>query len=166
MYLDGEPLFYLDGNRRPTTEPFKVVNDDEYFLCRGTVSQWYRRQITEEFNTLSEKDGLTQITGKNCALKLTRTKSERKLPIVTVEMFPTAGAMDHCILGGGCKSSRYVILYVKEKVLYRTFILNEPEMDIYREYCLNNKSEILSESTCWNHLNTATSKVPAIKNAD
>jgi len=138
-YSNGEPLFFLDDKRRPSIQPFKTVNDDEFFLCRGTVSQWYRRQVSEEFNSLALKDGLTIVTGKNCALKLTKSNSGKKLPILTIEMFPTANAMDHCVLGGGCPSSRYVILLVNENILYRTFILNESEMDVYKEYCLNNK---------------------------
>ena len=162
-YSNGEPLFFLDSKRRPSIQPFKTVNDDEFFLCRGTVSQWYRRQITEEFNSLAEKDNLTIVTGKNCALKLTKTNSGKKLPILTLEMFPTAIAMDHCVLGGGCPSSRYVILLVKDNILYRTFILNEPEMDIYKEYCLNNKGETLAQTSCWKYLVDKASNLTSAK---
>ena len=38
-----EPLFYLDSKRRPFIEPFHKTDSDEYFICRGTVGEWYRQ---------------------------------------------------------------------------------------------------------------------------
>lgn len=43
------------------------------------------------------------------------------------------------------------MLYVKERTLYRTFILGDSKSRIKRQYCLDNQSNILAEKSCWRH---------------
>ncbi|MSQ57923.1 MAG: hypothetical protein EXR35_10670, partial [Limnohabitans sp.] len=43
-----EPLFYIDSKRRPYIEPFQKTEAEEYFICRGTVGEWFRKLLAEE----------------------------------------------------------------------------------------------------------------------
>ena len=99
-----EPLFYLDSKRRPYIEPFHKTDSDEYFICRGTIGEWYRQVLAKEFNTLAERDDLTAVTGSTCALHLINTQTGKKLPIVSVEMYPSTDDMRSCVLADICPS--------------------------------------------------------------
>ena len=146
-----EPLFYLDSKRRPYIEPFHKTETDEYFICRGTIGEWYRQVLANDFNKLAERDDMTPVTGSTCALHLINTQTGKKLPIVAVEMFPSTDDMRSCVLADTCPHLRSVILYVKERTLYRTFILGDAKKKIRRQYCLDNQSNILAEKNCWRH---------------
>jgi hypothetical protein len=146
-----EPLFYLDSKRRPYIEPFHKNETDEYFICRGTVGEWYRQVLANDFNKLAERDDMALVTGSTCALHLINTQTGKKLPIVSVEMFPSTDDMRSCVLAELCPHLRSVILYVKDRTLYRTFILGDAKKKIRRQYCLDNQSNILAEKSCWRH---------------
>lgn len=146
-----EPLFYLDSKRRPFIEPFHKTDSDEYFICRGTVGEWYRQVLAQDFNKLAERDGMPTVSGSTCALHLMATHSGKKLPIVAVEMFPGADDMRSCVLSETCPQLRTVMLYVKDRTLYRTFILGDAQRRVKRQYCLDNQSKILAEKSCWRH---------------
>jgi len=146
-----EPLFYLDSKRRPFIEPFHKTDSDEYFICRGTVGEWYRQLLAQDFNKLAERDGMPPVSGSTCALHLIATHSGKKLPIVAVEMFPGADDMRSCVLAETCPQLRTVMLYVKDRTLYRTFILGDAKRRVKRHYCLDNQSKILAEKSCWRH---------------
>lgn len=146
-----EPLFYLDSKRRPYIEPFHKNESDEYFICRGTVGEWYRQVLANDFNKLAERDDMASVTGSTCALHLINTQTGKKLPIVSVEMFPSTDDMRSCVLAEKCPHLRTVILYVKDRTLYRTFILGDAKKKIRRQYCLDNQSNVLAEKSCWRH---------------
>jgi hypothetical protein len=146
-----EPLFYLDPKRRPYIEPFHKTESDEYFICRGTVGEWYRQLLANDFNKLAERDDMSSVSGSTCALHLINTQTGKKLPIVSVEMFPSTDDMRSCVLAEICPHLRTVILYVKDRTLYRTFIVGDAKKKIRRQYCLDNQSNILAEKSCWRH---------------
>jgi hypothetical protein len=146
-----EPLFYLDPKRRPYIEPFHKTETDEYFICRGTVGEWYRQVLANDFNKLAERDDMPSVTGSTCSLHLINTRTGKKLPIVSVEMYPSTDDMRSCVLADTCPHLRTAILYVKERTLYRTFILGDAKKKIRRQYCLDNQSNILAEKSCWRH---------------
>jgi hypothetical protein len=146
-----EPLFYLDSQRRPYIEAFHKTDSDEYFICRGTIGDWYRKLLTVDFNKLAARDGLPEVSGSTCALQLIRTHSGKKLPIVAVQMFVSSDAMRNCVLSDNCPQARQVIVYIKQRTLYRTFIISDAKRRVYRQYCLDNQSNVLANTSCWKH---------------
>jgi hypothetical protein len=146
-----EPLFYFDSKRRPYIEPFHKTDNEEYFICRGVIGEWYRQLLAQEANMLAEKDGLDKVTGSTCAVRLVATHSGKKLPIVSIELYVNSNVMRSCILGEGCPQSRTAIMYVLNKTLYRSYFITDHEKKIRRYYCLDNKSNILAKEECWYH---------------
>jgi len=146
-----EPLFYFDSKRRPYIEPFHKSGDEEYFICRGVIGEWYRELLAQEANMLAEKDGLDKVTGSTCAVRLVATHHGKKLPIISVELYVNSNVMRSCILGETCPQSRTAIMYVLNKTLYRSYFITDREKKIRRFYCLDNKSNILSKEECWYH---------------
>lgn len=146
-----EPLFYFDSKRRPYIEPFHKTDEEEYFICRGVIGEWYRELLAQEANMLAEKDGLDKVTGSTCAVRLVATNHGKKLPIVSVELFVNSNVMRSCILGDSCPQSRTAIMYVLNKTLYRSYFITDREKKIRRYYCLDNKSNILAKEECWYH---------------
>ena len=146
-----EPLFYLDSKRRPYIEPFHKTDNDEFFICRGTVGEWYRRLIAQDFNKLAARDGLPEVSGSTCALQLISTQTGKKLPIVAVQMFVSSDAMRNCVLSDNCTQARQVIVYLRKRTLYRSFILSDAKKRVHRHYCLDNQSEVIAETSCWKH---------------
>ena len=152
-----EPLFYIDSKRRPYIEPFQKTDAEEYFICRGTVGEWFRKLIAEEATQLAEKDKLAPVTGSTCALRLVATHSGKKLPILSVELYVSTDIMRACILGQYCPQSRTGIIYVRDTTLYRSYIISDQKKRIMREYCLDNKSNILATKSCWEHFDRPSS---------
>ena len=150
-YEGIEPLFYLDSKRQPYIEPFNERGEEKYYLCRGTVGEWYRELLAKDMNMLAAKLDMALATGKTCAMRLVPTEKPPKLPIVTIEFYVNTDVMRSCILGEDCPQPRFVIFSVKDRTLYRTYILSDHKKHIYKEFCLNNKSEILDETSCWKH---------------
>lgn len=146
-----EPLFYFDSKRRPYIEPFHKTDEEEYFICRGVIGEWYRELLAQEANMLAEKDGLDKVTGSTCAVRLVATHHGKKLPIVSVELYVNSNVMRSCILGESCPQSRTAIMYVLNKTLYRSYFITDREKKIRRYYCLDNKSNILAKEECWYH---------------
>jgi len=146
-----EPLFYFDSKRRPYIEPFHKTDEEEYFVCRGVIGEWFRQLMAEEANMLAAKDGLNPVTGSTCAVRLVATHQGKKLPIVSVELYVNSSVMRSCILGESCPQSRTVIMYVLDKTLYRSYFITDHERKIRRSYCLDNKSKVLAKEECWNH---------------
>ena len=146
-----EPLFYFDSKRRPYIEPFHKTDEEEYFICRGVIGEWYRELLAQEANMLAEKDGLDKVTGSTCAVRLVATNHGKKLPIVSVELYVNSNVMRSCILGDSCPQSRTAIMYVLNKTLYRSYFITDREKKIRRYYCLDNKSNILAKEECWYH---------------
>lgn len=146
-----EPLFYFDSKRRPYIEPFHKSGDEEYFICRGVIGEWYRELLAQEANMLAEKDGMDKVTGSTCAVRLVATHHGKKLPIISVELFVNSNVMRSCILGETCPQSRTAIMYVLNKTLYRSYFITDRERKIRRFYCLDNKSNILAKEECWYH---------------
>lgn len=146
-----EPLFYFDSKRRPYIEPFHKSGDEEYFICRGVIGEWYRELLAQEANMLAEKDGLDKVTGSTCAVRLVATHHGKKLPIISVELYVNSNVMRSCILGETCPQSRTAIMYVLNKTLYRSYFITDREKKIRRFYCLDNKSNILAKEECWYH---------------
>lgn len=146
-----EPLFYLDSKRRPYIEPFHKTDSDEFFICRGTIGDWYRQMNVRDFNKLAARDGLAEVTGSTCALQLIKTHTGKKLPIVSIQMFVSSDAMRNCVLSDTCPQTRQIIVYLRQRTLYRTFILTDLKKRVQRQYCLDNQSEIIAETSCWKH---------------
>ena len=146
-----EPLFYLDSKRRPYIEPFHKTDTDEFFICRGTIGEWYRRLNAQDFNKLAKRDGLTEVSGSTCALQLISSNTGKKLPIVSIQMFVSSDAMRNCVLSDNCPQARQIIVYLRKRTLYRTFILNDMKKRVHRQYCLDNQSEVIAETSCWKH---------------
>ena len=146
-----EPLFYFDAKRRPYIEPFHKTDEEEYFVCRGVIGEWFRQLMAEEANMLAAKDGLDKVTGSTCAVRLVATHQGKKLPIISVELFVNSNVMRSCVLGDSCPQSRTVIMYVLDKTLYRSYFITDHERKIRRTYCLDNKSKILAKEECWHH---------------
>jgi len=146
-----EPLFYFDSKRRPYIEPFHKTDDEEFFICRGVIGEWYRQLLAQEANMLAEKDGLDKVTGSTCAVRLVATHSGKKLPVISIELYTSSNVMRSCILGDSCPQSRTAIMYVLNKTLYRSWFITDREKKIRRYYCLDNKSNILAKEECWYH---------------
>ena len=146
-----EPLFYFDSKRRPYIEPFHKTEEEEYFICRGVIGEWYRELLAQEANMLAEKDGLPKVTGSTCAVRLVATHHGKKLPIISIELYVNSDVMRSCILGETCPQSRTAIMYVLNKTLYRSYFITDREKKIRRYYCLDNKSNILAKEECWYH---------------
>lgn len=146
-----EPLFYLDSKRRPYIEPFHKTDSDEFFICRGTVGEWYRRLNAQDFNKLAARDGLAEVSGSTCALQLISTHTGKKLPIVAIQMFPSSDAMRNCVLSDNCPQARQIIVYLRKRTLYRSFIISDAKKRVHRQYCLDNQSEVIAETSCWKH---------------
>ena len=146
-----EPLFYFDSKRRPYIEPFHKTDEEEYFICRGVIGEWYRELLAQEANMLAEKDGLDKVTGSTCAVRLVATHHGKKLPIISIELYVNSNVMRSCILGESCPQSRTAIMYVLNKTLYRSYFITDREKKIRRYYCLDNKSNILAKEECWYH---------------
>ena len=146
-----EPLFYFDSKRRPYIEPFHKTDEEEYFICRGVIGEWYRELLAQEANMLAERDGLAKVSGSTCAVRLVATHHGKKLPIISVELYKNPDMMRSCILGDSCPESRSAIMYVLNKTLYRSFFITDREKKIRRYYCLDNKSNILAKEECWYH---------------
>jgi hypothetical protein len=146
-----EPLFYFDSKRRPYIEPFHKTDEEEYFICRGVIGEWYRELLAQEANMLAERDGLAKVSGSTCAVRLVATQHGKKLPIISVELYKNPDMMRSCILGDSCPESRSAIMYVLNKTLYRSFFITDREKKIRRYYCLDNKSNILAKEECWYH---------------
>ena len=146
-----EPLFYFDSKRRPYIEPFHKTDEEEYFICRGVIGEWYRELLAQEANMLAEKDGLDKVSGSTCAVRLVPTHHGKKLPIISIELYVNSNVMRSCILGDSCPQSRTAIMYVLNKTLYRSYFITDREKKIRRYYCLDNKSNILAKEECWYH---------------
>ena len=146
-----EPLFYFDSKRRPYIEPFHKTDEEEYFICRGVIGEWYRELLAQEANMLAEKDGLDKVSGSTCAVRLVATHHGKKLPIISIELYVNSNVMRSCILGDSCPQSRTAIMYVLNKTLYRSYFITDREKKIRRYYCLDNKSNILAKEECWYH---------------
>jgi hypothetical protein len=146
-----EPLFYFDSKRRPYIEPFHKTDEEEYFICRGVIGEWYRELLAQEANMLAAKDGLDKVTGSTCAIRLVATHHGKKLPIVSVELYVNSNVMRSCILGESCPQSRTAIMYVLNKTIYRSYFITDREKKFRRYYCLDNKSNILAKEECWYH---------------
>ena len=146
-----EPLFYFDSKRRPYIEPFHKTDEEEFFICRGVIGEWYRQLLAQEANMLAEKDGMEKVTGSTCTVRLVATKTGKKLPVISIELYTSSNAMRSCILGDSCPQSRTAIMYVLNKTLYRSWFITDREKKIRRFYCLDNKSNILAKEECWYH---------------
>jgi hypothetical protein len=55
------------------------------------------------------------------------------------------------VLSDNCPQARQVIIYVKQRTLYRTFIISDAKRRVYRQYCLDNQSNVLANTSCWKH---------------
>jgi hypothetical protein len=146
-----EPLFYLDDKRRPFAEPFNKKEGEEFFLCRANVGEWYRQMNADDFNMLAEKNGLNTISGSTCALHLVPSNKGKKLPYLLLEFYTNSDTMRECILTEVCSEVRTVIMYIKDKTLYRNFIITDSRKRVHKQYCLDNKSEIIAEKACWRY---------------
>ena len=146
-----EPLFYLDDKRRPFAEPFNKKEGEEFFLCRANVGEWYRQMNADDFNMLAEKNGLNKISGSTCALHLVPSNKGKKLPYLLLEFYTNSDTMRECILTEECSEVRTVIMYIKDKTLYRNFIITDSHKHVHKQYCLDNKSEIIAEKPCWRY---------------
>lgn len=153
-----EPLFYFDAKRRPYIEPFHKNDEEEFFVCRGVIGEWFRQLMADEANMLAAKDGLDKVTGSTCAVRLVATQQGKKLPIISVELYVNSNVMRSCVLGDTCPQSRTVIMYVLDKTLYRSYFITDKERKIRRTYCLDNKSKILAKEECWHHFFDTTAK--------
>jgi len=146
-----EPLFYFDSKRRPYIEPFHKTDNEEFFICRGVIGEWYRQLLAQEANMLAAKDGLDKVSGSTCAVRLVATHSGKKLPVISIELYTNSNVMRSCILGDSCPQSRTAIMYVLNKTLYRSWFITDREKKIRRYYCLDNRSNILAKEECWYH---------------
>ena len=91
-------------------EPFHKTDSDEFFICRGTIGDWYRQMNVRDFNKLAARDGLAEVTGSTCALQLIKTHTGKKLPIVSIQMFVSSDAMRNCVLSDTCPQTRQIIV--------------------------------------------------------
>ena len=156
--FEGQEPFFFDAKRRPYIEPFHKNDEEEYFVCRGVIGEWFRQLMAEEANMLAAKDGLDKVTGSTCAVRLVATHQVKKLPIISVELFVNSNVMRSCVLGDSCPQSRTVIMYVLDKTLYRSYFITDQERKIRRTYCLDNKSKILAKKECWHHFSDKAAK--------
>jgi len=146
-----EPLFYLDEKRKPFAEPFHKKEGEEFYLCRANVGEWYRQMNADDFNTLAEKNGLAKISGSTCALHLVPSNKGKKLPYILLEFYTSSDSMRECTLTEECGEVRTVIMYIKDKTLFRNFIITDSRKRVHKQYCLDNKSEIIAEKACWRY---------------
>jgi len=146
-----EPLFYLDDKRHPFDEPFQKKEGEEFYLCRANVGEWYREMNVADLNRLAAKDNLNQVSGSTCALHLFPSSLGKKLPYLMLEFYTGSDGMRECILTEECPQVRTVIMYLKDKTLYRSLIITDSKKHVHRQYCLDNKSQVLAEKACWRH---------------
>jgi len=155
-----EPLFYLDSKRRPYIEPFHKTDAEEFFICRGTIGEWYRRLNTQDFNKLAARDGLPEVSGSTCTLQLISSQTGKKLPIIAIQMFPSSSAMRNCVLSNNCPEARQIIVYLRKRTMYRSFIISDAKKRVHRQYCLDNQSEVIAETSCWKHFEENAEEKP------
>ena len=82
----------------------------------------------------------------------------KKLPYIALEFYTGTEGMRECVLTEECPQVRTIIIYVKDKTLYRSFILTDSKRHIHRQYCLNNASEVLAAKSCWRHFQDVESE--------
>lgn len=146
-----EPLFYLDSERRPFIEPLRKNDVDSYYICRGTVGHWFRELVAQEASMLAQRNGFDTVGPELCALRLVETHSGKKRPIISVELYLNNAHMQTCILTESCPNARSAIMYVRNKTLYRSYVIGDAKLGQVKEYCLDNRSKILATTPCWKH---------------
>ena len=146
-----EPLFYLNSDRRPFVEPLQKSGEESYYICRGTVGYWFRELVAQEASMLAQRNGFETVKSDLCALRLIETRTGKKRPIISVELYLSSEHMQGCILGESCPNARTAIMYVKDKALYRSYMIGDTKLGQVKEYCLDNRSNILANEPCWKH---------------
>ena len=141
----------MDEKRHPFDEPFAKKEEEEFYLCRANVGDWYRVLNVTDLNRLAQKDDLAQISGSTCALHLYPSSLGKKLPYLMLEFYTGSDGMRECILTEECPEVRTVIIYLKDKTLYRSLIITDSKKHVHRQYCLDNKSEVLADKSCWRY---------------
>jgi len=146
-----EPLFYLNSDRRPFVEPLRKSDEDSYYICRGTVGHWFRELVAEEASMLAQRNGFETVKPDLCTLRLVETRTGKKRPIISVELYLSTEHMQECILGHNCPNARSAIMYVRNKTLYRSYLIGDTKVGQVKEYCLDNRSNIIANEPCWKH---------------
>lgn len=146
-----EPLFYLNSDRRPFVEPLRKSDEESYYICRGTVGHWFRELVAQEATLLAQRNGFEAVKPDLCALRLVETRTGKKRPIISVELYLSTEHMQECILGHNCPNARSAIMYVRDKTLYRSYLIGDTKLGQVKEYCLDNRSNIIANEPCWKH---------------
>ena len=146
-----EPLFYLNSDRRPFVEPLRKSGEESYYICRGTVGYWFRELVAQEASMLAQRNGFETVKSDLCALRLIETRTGKKRPIISVEFYLSSEHMQACILGEICPNARSAIMFVKDKALYRSYLIGDSKLGQVKEYCLDNRSNILANEPCWKY---------------
>ena len=115
------------------------------------MGEWYRDMNVADLNRLAAKDNLNQISGSTCALHLFPSSLGKKLPYLMLEFYTGSDGMRECILTEECPEVRTVIMYIKDKTLYRSLIITDSKKHVHRQYCLTNKSDVLADKACWRY---------------
>ena len=147
----------LGVDNRPTTAVMHSNRYADYFLCRDTISDGFRRTLLDELNTFADRLKLPRAQEIPCMVKV--AKPDTKLPgAVFIEFYVNEDAARQCMRGGVCGSTRLVLLQPKAKStkhtqpIYRSYVLTDEKKYVRGDFCVSPEGQFLAPKSCYAHL--------------
>jgi len=144
----------LDGNNRPLTPVVQTNTYADYFLCRKTISEKYKKTVLDEINTFADRMGLPRAQETPCMIKVAKPKT--KFPgAIYIEFYVDDHAAKECIRLGECGSTRVAMLFpkdktgVKSKDVYRSYVLTDDHKYVRSSFCVSPDGKLLGEKNCY-----------------
>ncbi|MEY4121584.1 MAG: hypothetical protein RLZZ457_422 [Pseudomonadota bacterium] len=144
----------LDGNNRPLTPSVQTNTYADYFLCRKTISEKYKKTVLDEINTFADRMGLPRAQDTPCMIKVAKPKT--KFPgAIYIEFYVDEKAAKECIRLGECGSTRVVMLFPKDKTglkskdVYRSYVLTDEHKYLRSSFCVSPDGKLLGEKNCY-----------------
>lgn len=144
----------LDSNNRPFTPTVQTNAYADYFLCRKTISEKYKKTVLDEINTFADRMGLPRAQDTPCMIKVAKPKT--KFPgAIYIEFYVDEKAAKECIRSGECASTRLVMLFpkdktgVKSKEIYRSYVLTDERKYVRSSFCVSPDGKLLGEKNCY-----------------
>ena len=144
----------LDINNRPLTKPVQTNAYADYFLCRKTISEKYKKTVLDEINTFADRMGLPRAQETPCMIKVAKPKT--KFPgAIYIEFYVDEKAAKECIRIGECGATRVAMLFpkdktgVKSKDVYRSYVLTDEHKYVRSSFCVSPDGKLLGEKNCY-----------------
>ena len=144
----------LDGNNRPLTPVVQTNTYADYFLCRKTISEKYKKTVLDEINTFADRMGLPRAQETPCMIKVAKPKT--KFPgAIYIEFYVDEKAAKECIRIGECGATRVAMLFpkdktgVKSKDVYRSYVLTDEHKYVRSSFCVSPDGKLLGEKNCY-----------------